>query len=1016
MVGIISNPAAMQAQSNLQRASDSSASGIAKLSSGNKIIKASDDVAALAVGTILQTNVSTLRSALGNASQASSVLGVIDGGLKSISDILQRMKTLTSTAASGSLTTETRVFVNQEFQQLATQIDDISSSTDFNGKKLLNGDIFAPSVLSTKTQTQGEGAATQGSGILKLTAVLTNGQGVAINGVTFSGRDAADGYLSNQLLKINTGAGATIADQTTELLNNYRAIIGYTGDNQGIIDAQNKLRQVTLESTDNNDEIKITARSAGVIGGDIKVGGSGNVAAGTLTLNSNNVGNALTSLDTSAKNGALNSGMSENLLASGTVHIGATTVLAAADTFEIGTGLAITAQTTLTAGEAGWREFVVNTTASQAGAEENAQRITNALNNLKSYHGTDATNLTAAAEARKFDFVAEGSSIKIIAKDQTTGSNNISIEATVAGTSDFNIDGQAMASGTAYNLAAAERGTFLSPTSLELGKIEGYKASGSLVIEGGTTTANLFAAGDTVNINDATFTFSAAPTTELEVAIGASGADQAFNLKSKIDAVLSYTGTTQSILDAKEKLENLEFVQINEFLRITSKKAGADGNDINVAVTTAAATADISINGDTFTGGTTSTKQLATTSRGTYVYDRGRTFAKGVTKDEILKDINHDSSKTTTGVDVSGIANNAGFVGKINHLTGARSSGENRMNLNLDIGGVVYSAANIVTNPTDDTKATFTSEAGGYFILEMDGGKGVTVNSDKSASEFVTRMNDALSGVTIYQRREIDNYAPSGEVIVDGETESTGSLRGTQFDIEVADYSSIQVEDIKFTAPPVGASNATISMVINGESFSNNFLGREINADTRIVLASEDDPLKKVYFYNGDSILKLDTALRADAAEKAFKGAFGVGEGSSGIAFQVGVNSSETIEISIEDAGTGNIFKNNLGQSIDIDVTNVENSQEAGDVITNAINKIVSFRATVGALQSRFGYVSSYLDTSIQNQDSARSSLLDADIAATSSDFSNSQVRVQASVSVLAQANQLAQNLLKLIG
>ena len=689
-------------------------------------------------------------------------------------------------------------------------------------------------------------------------------------------------------------------------------------------------------------------------------------------------------------------------------------MLAAADTFEIG-GLAITAQATLTAGETGWREFVVNTAATAAAAEENAQRITNTMNNLKSYAGNDATNLAAAAEARKFDFIAEGSSIKIIAKDQTTASNSITVEATVAGTNDFNIDGQAMTSGTAFTLAASARGTFLEPNALELGKIEGYKTSGSLVIEGGTTAANLFAATDTVNINGATFTFGTG-TTELDVAVGVSGADQSFNLKTQIDAVLSYTGTAQNILDAKENLENLEFVQINEFLRITSKKAGSEGNDIDIAVTTTATTADISINGDTFTGGATSTKKLATTSRGTYVYDRGRTFAKGVTKDEILKDINHDSSKTTTGVDVSGISNNAGFVGKINHLTGTRSSGENRMNLSLDVGGIIYSAANIVTNPTDDTKVTFTSETGGFFALELDGGNGVGVNSDKSASEFVDRMNDALSGVTIYQRREVDNYIPSGEVIVDGETESTGSLRGTKFDIEVSDYSNIQVENISFTAPPVGASNATLGIVINGEKFSNNFLGKEINADSRIVLASEDDPLKKAYFYNGKSILKLDTALRADAAEKAFKSAFGVGEGGSDIAFQVGVSSAETIAISIEDAGTKNIFRDNQGRSTDIDVTNVENSQQAGDIVTSAINKIVAFRATVGALQSRFGYVSSYLDSSIQNQDSARSSLLDADIAATSSEFSNSQVRVQASVSVLAQANQLAQNLLKLIG
>ncbi len=88
MVGIISNPAALSAQNNLNRASSATQSSITKLSSGNKISKASDDVGGLAVGTILKSNIITLRAAFMNTAQATSLLGVADGALKNITEIL----------------------------------------------------------------------------------------------------------------------------------------------------------------------------------------------------------------------------------------------------------------------------------------------------------------------------------------------------------------------------------------------------------------------------------------------------------------------------------------------------------------------------------------------------------------------------------------------------------------------------------------------------------------------------------------------------------------------------------------------------------------------------------------------------------------------------------------------------------------------------------------------------------------------------------------------------------------
>ena len=85
------------------------------------------------------------------------------------------------------------------------------------------------------------------------------------------------------------------------------------------------------------------------------------------------------------------------------------------------------------------------------------------------------------------------------------------------------------------------------------------------------------------------------------------------------------------------------------------------------------------------------------------------------------------------------------------------------------------------------------------------------------------------------------------------------------------------------------------------------------------------------------------------------------------------------------------------------------------EAIDTAINDIKSARASVGAVQSRFNFATTNLETSIQNTDSARSEYLDSDISEESSAFASAQVRIQASVSVLAKANMLAYNLLKLI-
>ena len=132
------------------KANDMEASrSLAKLSSGSRIVRASDDAASLAVGTKLRADVNALRQAQVNASHGSSVLQVADGALQQVSDILIRMKALATQAVTGSISDTERGYLDSEFGELATQLDDIAAQTKFNGDALLDGAFSADFAVGT---------------------------------------------------------------------------------------------------------------------------------------------------------------------------------------------------------------------------------------------------------------------------------------------------------------------------------------------------------------------------------------------------------------------------------------------------------------------------------------------------------------------------------------------------------------------------------------------------------------------------------------------------------------------------------------------------------------------------------------------------------------------------------------------------------------------------------------------------------------------------------------------------
>jgi len=141
---ISTNNAANAALNYLNNNSSMETNQLSQLASGSRIVQASDDAAGLAIGTQLQANSTVFAQDETNVAQGTSILQSADGALAQISNVLQRMMSLATEAASGQVTdTQRSQDINTEYTQLKTEIGSIVSSTTYAGQKLLSGSFLS---------------------------------------------------------------------------------------------------------------------------------------------------------------------------------------------------------------------------------------------------------------------------------------------------------------------------------------------------------------------------------------------------------------------------------------------------------------------------------------------------------------------------------------------------------------------------------------------------------------------------------------------------------------------------------------------------------------------------------------------------------------------------------------------------------------------------------------------------------------------------------------------------------
>src|SRR6201989_3258807 len=136
---INSNVEALNAHRQLTMTSNNISKSMERLSSGYRINRAADDAAGLAISEKLRGQIRGLSQAQRNAQDGVSLVQTAEGSLNEVHSMLQRVRELAVQYQNGTLSTSDKAAITAEATQLASEIERIGNTADFNGIKLLDG-------------------------------------------------------------------------------------------------------------------------------------------------------------------------------------------------------------------------------------------------------------------------------------------------------------------------------------------------------------------------------------------------------------------------------------------------------------------------------------------------------------------------------------------------------------------------------------------------------------------------------------------------------------------------------------------------------------------------------------------------------------------------------------------------------------------------------------------------------------------------------------------------------------
>jgi flagellin len=283
MTRINTNVGSLYAQNCLARSNASLSEALTRLSTGLRINVGKDDPAGLIASEILKSDIVSTQKAISNSQMANQMISTADSALGQISSLLNDIRGLVSEAANTGAMSEEQISANQlQIDSSLDAIDRIAQTTQFQGRKLLDGnlDFITTGVDNTKItglQINQANFGTQTEIALNVNVVSQATKGTLNYGASAIGSDVVlevGGNAGTQAFSF--ASGSTIAEMASA--------INLVSDATGVsaqVNTASTAGHITVSNLGANNDITLTANTAGQAAGDFRVKFSAGTSAGT---------------------------------------------------------------------------------------------------------------------------------------------------------------------------------------------------------------------------------------------------------------------------------------------------------------------------------------------------------------------------------------------------------------------------------------------------------------------------------------------------------------------------------------------------------------------------------------------------------------------------------------------------------------------------------------------------------------------------------------------------------------
>jgi flagellin len=501
MANIINtNVASLMAQNSLSTSQTSLQSSLARLSSGLRINSAKDDAAGLAITDRMTSQIRGLNQAARNANDAISLAATAESSLSSITDNLQRLRELAVQSSNASNSATDRASLQAEASQLLSEIDRVSTTTQFNGVNLLDGSFSKQNFQVGANSNQTIGVSLTGATLSQLgssaaASVTADGNATAlatgdlvINGVS----------VSNSVSSTDSASTASQASSGIAKAAAINAVSAQTGVTAIATAAVSSGALATMVNAVSTGTITINGVAVTVAAGANNAQ-TRSATVSAINLLSGQSGVSASDSGTDAGGIVLTAADGRNIVTSSTV-LSATFGIATGTTYggyTLSSSSAITISTTgsiastgLVAGSYATQTAFANTIAGQSSTALVAGDVT--INgvvigaSLAAYDTASSAGntLSAISKAGAINAVSSQTGVKAVATNATGGGTGIAFATTAASAATITINGVATATITATGTASTDRALIVSAINLISGQ------TGVQAVDLGGTAAN----------------------------------------------------------------------------------------------------------------------------------------------------------------------------------------------------------------------------------------------------------------------------------------------------------------------------------------------------------------------------------------------------------------------------------------------------------------------------------------------------------------------------------------------